>query len=75
VGQLLETREFLRFSKNRNVCCLVTLRRNVDFGFWILNVGLADEGSFQRILNQGLLQRLQQGGIGVRKFWILDFEF
>ncbi len=26
--------------------------------------GLADEESFQRILNRGLSQRLQQGGIG-----------
>jgi hypothetical protein len=33
--QLVETREFLRFSKNRNVCCLVTLRRNIDFEWWI----------------------------------------
>jgi hypothetical protein len=36
---------------------------------------LADEESFQRILNQGLSQELQQGGLGVRKFWILDFGF
>jgi len=34
--QLVETREFSRFSKNRNVCCLVTLRRILNFGFWIL---------------------------------------
>jgi hypothetical protein len=37
--QLVETREFLRFSKNRNVWRLVTLRRNVNFGFWILDFG------------------------------------
>jgi hypothetical protein len=35
--QLVETREFLRFSKNRNVCCLVTLRRIIDFEWWILD--------------------------------------
>ena len=33
-----------------------------DVGFWILNVGLADEEPLQRILNCGLSQRLQQGG-------------
>jgi hypothetical protein len=38
--QLVETREFSRFSKNRNVCCLVTLRRKINFGCWIMNGGL-----------------------------------
>jgi hypothetical protein len=33
--QLVETREFLRFSKNRNVRRLVTLRRIIDFEWWI----------------------------------------
>ena len=65
----METREFLRFSKN--VCCLATLRRNINFEWWILDGGLADEESFQRILNQGFSKRLQQRGLGVRKFWIL----
>jgi hypothetical protein len=46
-----------------------------DVECWILNGGLADEESFQRILNQGLSQRLQQGGLGVRKFWMMDFKF
>jgi hypothetical protein len=35
--QLVETREFSRFSKNRNVRRLVTLRRIIDFEWWILN--------------------------------------
>jgi len=35
--QLVETREFSRFSKNRNVCCLVTLRRILDFEFWMVD--------------------------------------
>jgi hypothetical protein len=35
--RLAETREFLRFSKNRNVRCLVALRRILDFGLWILD--------------------------------------
>jgi hypothetical protein len=52
------------------------LRRNIDFEWWILNGGLADEESFQRNLNRGLSQRLQQGGIGgVRKFWMVDGGF
>jgi hypothetical protein len=40
----------------------------------MLDFGLADEESFQRILNRGLSQRLQQGGDkGGKK--ILDDEF
>ena len=33
----------------------------LNVGFW--NVGLADEEPLQRILNCGLSQRLQQGGV------------
>jgi hypothetical protein len=44
----------------------------LDCEFWILDGGLADEESFQRILNRGLSQRLQQGELGVRKFWMVD---
>jgi hypothetical protein len=56
--QLVETREFLRFSKNRNVCCLVTLRRIIDFEWWILLRALRlrrDEG--KQILGFGLTAR------------------
>jgi hypothetical protein len=54
----------------------------LNFECWILNwwrvtsgadFGLADEESFQRILNQGLSQRLQQGEWRDKK--ILDFGF
>jgi hypothetical protein len=38
-----------------------------------LDGGLADEESFQRILKQGLSQRLQQGELGYKK--ILDDGF
>jgi len=36
---LWKQEEFSRFSKNRNVCCLVTLRRILDFEWWILDGG------------------------------------
>jgi hypothetical protein len=41
----------------------------------MLDVGLADEESFQRILNRGVSQRLQQRGLGVRTFWMMNFGF
>ena len=38
------------------------LKTMLNFGFWSLNGGLADEEPLQRTLNCGLSQRLQQGG-------------
>jgi hypothetical protein len=72
--QLVETREFSRFSKNRNVCCLVTLRRNINFGFWMVDGGLA-------VLLRALRLRRDEssfalcgyGGTREGKFWVLDF--
>jgi hypothetical protein len=63
--QLVETREFLRFSKNRNVRRLVTLRRIIDFEWWILLRALRlrrDESSFALC---------GYGGTREGKFWVL----